>query len=607
MPGLSIICQDNLSREKLKSAADELIYKNGYYVRELASQKNTVSFFSGYDGYPFRQYDTGDFSISIEGLIYNQTDAETESLLMNTAQDYCADRDYETEIKKFIEAADGEYLIHIYFKKKNESLIFNDRWGKLPVFYASEDGIFALSREIKFILHFLPQIAFNRLTMAEFLVFEYNFGDKTLIDGIHRLAPATMVKINHSSTVAEAEFKVLKPVDLTGLNTRLTRKEMIDECLRLFRKSLEDRINKLHERNLLITADLSGGFDTRAVFAGLCNLDVDFIACNDNIITGNEMDIAGKVAEIFGKNLLCFEAPHPVDDIPELSRLTYITDCLVNCHTTTACWYDDIERDRIIKGRHANFMGFGGEPIRHPLKPKSGYAELHEMLIDDAFSNFLRIPDACRLLGISKDEFSLNIKNEIDKYPEQSIDDKLKHLFFDLHDKQVKGGENRHRIFRWTVNPLWGNDLFDFEISNIPLKIIDDDFFADFAAGIDLRTLKVPVHGKSYRLDNRAGRIRSVIERKITSLFRDNRRLFKIADTYLQRCQETRDFQLSGVKLWEFLVEKIKNDRNQAAYFSLDAVNQFAENCRHEKRLYQVLTPVLYIDEIERKFPGRIK
>ena len=296
-----------------------------------------------------------------------------------------------------------------------------------------------------------------------------------------------------------------------------------------------------------------------------------------------------------------------MDNIKELARLTYVTDGLINCYTTLTCFYDDLEREKTLRGRQANFMGFGGEFIRHPLKPKSGYRGLFEMLSDDAFSSFLKISDACSILGLDRKEFLTYLQAGVDQFPEEDIPDKMKHLFFELHDKQVKGGEDRHRLFRWTVQPLWGTYLFDYEMHNMPLELIDDDLFIDFMAGIDIRMLDIPLQGHRLTLDSGSGRSILMLERKIKKVLRDNRRLSKISGSLVRLRNQTKYPRKSWYVLAEAALNMLMSDQFFASVLHFEQVVKFIRECRDGRQFYQVLTVILYLRELKKRFGDKIK
>jgi hypothetical protein len=604
MPGLHFALRKDISPGEISAVSDDLSFKSDIKVSEWERTSDSAILFSSYDGYPCSFFDSDNFLILIEGIIYNHTDAELKKSLRGIAESYLAGEDYKSGIEDFVAGSDGDFVILINFSGRKEAILFNDRWGRLPLFYTQLDGLFALSREMKFLLHWLPHIEFDFAAMAQFLVFEYNFGDSTIFKQIQRLAPASLIKMDCSNQTAD--IVTILPINFGLHKSGLSRSQIIERCLELFEESLKSRIQRVQQLGYEITADLSAGFDTRAVVAGLNAQGAGFDACTDNPTTGDESAVSKRVARLLGVNLICFKAEHPLDNIGELSRLTYITDGLVNCFTTLSCYYDDLEREKNISGRYANFMGFGGEFIRHPLKPKSGYAGLFEMISDDAFSSFLKIPAACSLLGLDKREFLNILNDDLSRFPETELFDKMKRLFFELHDKQVKSGEDRHRLFRWTVQPLWGSFLFDFEMHNIPLEIIDDDLFIEFIRRIDSRALKIPFQGKMVSPRSVPGRFILMFERRIIRIFRDNKYLYKLIAGYLRR----RRIRSYPKRKWNAIAEEslsiIEQNRFLASFFDINRITRFIKNCKDAREFYQLLTLILYLTEIEKKFGKKI-
>jgi asparagine synthase (glutamine-hydrolysing) len=189
MPGASVVVgYDSLSASRLAESHRDLEYKDGYDTRSLLSSPNVAISFSGYNGYPSYCYEDETLLILLEGLIYDATDTEIHSRLLEISQDYRDRRHYKSTITNFIDGSDGDYLVLLYFKKEDRMIIFNDRWGRLPTFFLQHDQVFALSRELKFLLHWIPSIGFDPFAIAEFLTFGYTLGEKTLVKGIRRMA-----------------------------------------------------------------------------------------------------------------------------------------------------------------------------------------------------------------------------------------------------------------------------------------------------------------------------------------------------------------------------------------------------------------------------------
>ncbi len=604
MPGIHFILRKDISPDEISAASNDLSFKGEIKVSEWERTSDSAILFSSYDGYPCSFFDSDSFLILIEGIIYNRTDAELKKSLGGIAERYLAGEDYKSGIEDFVTGSDGDFVILVYFSERKEAVLFNDRWGRLPLFYAQLDGLFAVSREIKFLLHWLPQIEFDFAAMAQFLVFEYNLDDSTIFKQIHRLTSASLIKMDCSNQTAEIETIV--PIDFGRRKFDLSRSQIIERCQELFEESIKSRVQRVQQLGYEITADLSAGFDTRAVVAGLNVYGAKFDAYTDNLATGDESEVSQRVADLLGINLICLEAEHPLDDLGELSRLTYITDGLVNCFTTLTCYYDDLEREKNVSGRCANFMGFGGEFIRHPLKPKSGYAGLFEMISDDAFSSFLQIGTACSLLGLDHKEFLNILNDDLNKFPEMELPDKMKRLFFELHDKQVKSGEDRHRIFHWTVQPLWGAFLFDFEMHNIPLEIIDDDLFMEFIKRIDPRTLNIPFQNKMLSPKSAAGRFLLMTERLIIRTFRDNKYLYRLMAGHHRRHRIRSYPRREWDKIAQKSLDIIEQNHFLASFFDINRITRFIKKCKDAREFYQLLTLILYLIEIEKKFGNKL-
>jgi hypothetical protein len=104
-------------------------------------------------------------------------------------------------------------------------------------------------------------------------------------------------------------------------------------------------------------------------------------------------------------------------------------------------------------------------------------------LKDAAYSNWSLAIAPRTSLGVTRvnpQEFGRSLEYEVARFPEQNDEDKVKHLYFEYYNKLVNGGEDRHRMFSWTVQPLWGKNLLAFEMQHIPRKMICYKFFVDF-------------------------------------------------------------------------------------------------------------------------------
>ncbi|MEW5925821.1 MAG: hypothetical protein AB1746_17710, partial [Candidatus Zixiibacteriota bacterium] len=541
MPGLSLIAKTEPLGQKAADSFLLLKHLPKFNIDSIISNRNIAAAFVGYDGYPKICFDDPDKFILVEGMIYNFGDDIIKSSLIGIAGKFRENDSYQENIRRFMADADGDYLVFIYLKKESRLLLFNDRWGRLPFYYSFSDKMLVLSREVKFILEWVPRLQYNVHAMAQFLTLEYIPGDSTFFKEIYRLAPASVIEADITDTVINASVSPrIIPVSFKHMETGLKRYQAAEKYLELFRQSLKWRVDKLSEKNIPIVTDLSGGYDTRAVFAGLCEIGADFTACSDRLITGDETGTARRLAELYGKDICVMAAEHPIDNIDEMARLLYITDGLVNALIDTSCYYDDLERENKIPGPFANFKGMGGEFIRWVYMPKKGYHHLADAIIDDGYNHYMEISQACSLLGLKKDDLRDNLKSEIDHYNEPDPTGQTRHLFFDYNNKTVNTGEDRNRLFCWTVAPLWGNHLFSFASEMIPPRYIDYDFFALFLELLSLKSIRIPIYGSGVRFDSVVSRVLFRNRMNIKRTIRDNKYLFKTARWIRERIRPKR-------------------------------------------------------------------
>lgn len=608
MPGLHVLSfSSRIHRETLNQASNELLYRDDFKLTEVYCAENNCILFSGHNNYPRTVYENDNILVLLEGLIYNKNDEVIINDLEVIAKRYITNQNYKHDITTFIDDSDGDFLALLFFKRKGDVLIFNDRWGRLPAFYSSFDNKFILSREVKFILNFLPSIEFDRTGMAEFLSLEYNLGDKTIIKNIKRMMPASLLQVNNTNGVIKSSYGQLISVNFKIKDVNMTRKEAVSTCHELFIKSIDLRVNKLKEKGLNLTADLSGGYDTRAVFGGLCRVNAEFTACNDNLITGDESKIARQLADLFGKNLHSFSAFHPVNDMYEMARINYITDGMINTKVNTACFYDDLERRKKIKGYHANFMGLGGEFLRRIYRKKSFYRGVPEMLIDNAFTHYISVNDSCAILKIDRNTLKDNFQNEINVLNETATGDIVRHIYFDYYSKAVSAGENRHRIFNWTVAPFWGKDLFDFATRQIPPEYITYGFYFQLLEKLDPKLLDVPIFGSNVKLNSAFSRTLYKTGVKIKTTVRDNKYLFKIAKRFYGRSRRLTPADENLSKLVNQLFQTCVDSQVLNSCINVTVLERFMNKNANILQIYQLLTLILYIQEVEKRFSDKIE
>ncbi|SYZ74430.1 hypothetical protein TRIP_C90058 [Candidatus Zixiibacteriota bacterium] len=607
MPGLNLVADINpLDPSRLSRSYQDLKFREKFVLDHYHSSEKISIGFLGYKGYPSQSFEDNNVLVLLEGFIYNKSDWEIDSALHRLVDAFPVKEKFPSAIAGFMDDCDGDYLALIYFKAGGEFAIFNDRWGRLPTFYSLTPARLTLSRDMKFLLSWADTISFNPIALAEFLSFEYNLGEKTIFKGIKRLSPATLLQGKIESKGITCEFQKIHPIDFTTTAEIIARKAAVAECVTLFRESLQSRVRRCDEKGLTIVTDLSGGFDTRAVLAGMATTGTDFIPATDILFTGDESKIAKRLAEIYGKELRIFRAAHPFDNFGAMKEITYLTDGFVNCQTASACYWDDIEREKNLKGLAVRFMGFGGEFIRHPYRPMSGCENLAEMIDNDAYTNFIPLASSATLLGLDRGALTRDIHEEIALYPEKKISDKVKHLYFEYYNGLVNAGENRHRFFAWTIPPLRGKSLFEFEMTQLHPSMIDYSFFIDFLMALDPRLLEISLYGQSVRLNKTVSRNKYLAKQGLRDMLRTNRLVYRGQKKTRRSLGRFRSVNKDYENLIAEISLTFRHSRTVAGLFDSAVLNKYLASKPPEPELYQILTVCHYLAELERRFPEKI-
>lgn len=500
MPGVSLIYKKKLDQSLISDSLADLKHERNYKVQKLIENDNFIFSFSGYEGYPNQYFEDDDHVIFVEGLIYNKSDSEIERLLKAISKSYIENDGGKNAVKEFIDSSDGDFIVVIYFKQIDRLVIFNDRWGRLPSYWYCDDDMFIFSRELSFILKFIPCIQFDKVSMVEFLIFEYTLGDRTLIKNIHRVSPSCMFSLTPSGDKPKVDVEKLFDVNLEESPTKLSKNGCIERCRDLFFQSTNYRINKAREKNYKITADLSGGFDSRIVLAGLCRFNAEADYYTNSLVTGDQSEWAERVAALYNKKPIRIVASHDIN-YSDMSKITYITDCTVNGWAALSCYNDSLERTKHVKDVSVRFMGFGSDFMRKPYKVRGGYKTLADMLKDGYFVNYIKIEHACSITKLDEETFYNHLTAYFNEYPEPTLGNKVKHLYFEYQNNLVNAGENRHRLHFWTVQPKWSKDLFSFETKCIPVKYTGHDLFIGFIRAIDPILLDAPIYPYNVKLN----------------------------------------------------------------------------------------------------------
>ncbi len=320
MPGIHLIVDLNRDlddiREQIHEARTESLFSDRYFSRDLLRNRHVYSGFVAYENSPVTTYENDLFRIVVEGKVYNQEDSALKKNLFQVAETVFLGRgDPIRTIKAWLMGADGDFVILFQEKSTGRLIVLNDALSRLPLYYHLTGNRLILSRDMTFLQPFVHGTSVDRTAIAEYLLFGYPLGSKTLLADVLRLPPATCIRVNPQEK--QIRFHSIHLFDFSGKENRgKTTKENARSLARLFTEALVNRVETMKDCKSVVS--LSGGLDSRAVAAGLAKSRVAFSSISFLDDEGNaepDVRIAACVARLLNTEWRSFDlGPASADD-----------------------------------------------------------------------------------------------------------------------------------------------------------------------------------------------------------------------------------------------------------------------------------------------------
>jgi asparagine synthase (glutamine-hydrolysing) len=243
--------------------------------------------------------------ITFNGEIYNHAKLRQE--LEKKGHTYRSRTDsetlvhlYEEEGPDFVNRLEGMFAIGLWDTRRQELLLVRDRIGVKPLYYAVLPGTVLFGSEIKAILAH-PRMS-RRIDLAAFyhyLTFIVAPAPRTLFQGVHKIPPATRVRIDRHGTIrSETYWDPLAAPAEEGASYE-------DEtfCAERIRDLLARAVEKRMMADVPFGVFLSGGLDSSANVALMARVmdrpvRTYSVGFKDHP-SYNEFDYARRVAALF--------------------------------------------------------------------------------------------------------------------------------------------------------------------------------------------------------------------------------------------------------------------------------------------------------------------
>jgi len=612
MPGISVKFDSNKKKitdgndvEELFSDALNSLIHNDYYKQEiLLTDDNYLIGCTKYAEYPINIFENSEFWVCVEGKIYGKTlsalNDEIYALLRRIFEATTPSEEDKKVIADWLLETDGDFVIYALNKNTKDFVIMNDVLGRLPFYYYYKDKVEIIaSREIQFISYLINDNRdndnkFDKMGIAQFLLFSHTLGKRTLLSNVYRLEPASLLRINNNNskfqidTIYRFNFEIKKYSNDSNENNAR-------ELVSLFSEACKNRVDD-NSKNII---SLSGGFDSRAVAASFHKNKIPGYAVTSTEphwrpVEGStsETEIAEQIAKSLNIDWENYGIMKPqAEDLIMMLKmkkgLTYLAHSFL---------LPFLEK---VKHKHGSspinfFTGHGGDILFANLSFEiSNLDHLIRGIIH--VKGFFSLQEVASLIQIKESEIVDEIRNILSSYPEENFSQKLVHyLFFESNAKLSFEIEDINRFYFWSVAPFYSIPFFEY-IMNCPDKHKSKhDLYREFLLKISPSVAEIKNSNWGCSILSRKFRILQSIMtlywkysdlRKIIKKLKDKRGYSYKHDSKIIRCiqDQLNNCDVISNHLSRKGIEKIMNNCTDYSHYGID--NLFTITSLIEKTL----------------------
>jgi len=154
----------------------------------------------------------------------------------------------------------GNYNICCFNSESRKALLFNGRFGMLPLFYYINNGYLIFSSKLNPIIKSgMVNVDWDHLTQLEQIIFNYPVSDHSLIVDVKTLRAGSMIKVNKDKLDVQEYWSVSE----LFARTPLARKESFEAVYNGFENAIIRGINLFEEESRKKALSLTGGWDGR--------------------------------------------------------------------------------------------------------------------------------------------------------------------------------------------------------------------------------------------------------------------------------------------------------------------------------------------------------
>jgi len=172
----------------------------------------------------------------------------------------------EREGMHFVEKTNGSFVLLAWYPRENKLYLANDRFGLRPHYYGWCGETLLVSPTVEAIHRcWNRQTRIDRVGALEFFTFQHLMGNKTMVEDISLLPPASICQVERGTLVAKQYWDFPYPEKPLAASEG----ELCEELQR----RLSIAVNRQLPANCSLGVPLSGGLDSR-VLAGIASQSI---------------------------------------------------------------------------------------------------------------------------------------------------------------------------------------------------------------------------------------------------------------------------------------------------------------------------------------------
>jgi asparagine synthase (glutamine-hydrolysing) len=213
---------------------------------------------------------------------------------------------------------EGPFALAAVDTTEDRVVLATDKAGSRPLYYA-DDERFAFASEVKALLPYCRDPTVDVRGVTDLLQMGYVVGERTLVEGVRALPPATLLTHTDGETTVRPYWR--------PSFDRYPQTDYPSHWLRSFSGSVDDVAGTVDSD---LSLWLSGGIDSRVTAAALRANDRTFDTLTYYNKTGKDPDIAAAVADSLGVENRLLEPGTPGEFVEGIERSVAATDAMMS-------------------------------------------------------------------------------------------------------------------------------------------------------------------------------------------------------------------------------------------------------------------------------------